>query len=228
MCHLLHDDIRSYDDLPGYRNISIDRFMTFCYNLVLSDSSKAGIREVRCMRLKSIGALALLFGVVGCVATLQGTVSTANYGNPPQEHFFIVIPQDSLSLTERNISSLIEAQMSKHGYKKASSLADASVAVLYKYSFGSGRTHVSSSPDFVWGGQKVESSTTYPRFFQIALVDIKKSKIPEKFEIIWQGEIYSTGSSTNISKLAVHFLDVLFQNYGLTVTNKSFYKVVEW
>jgi hypothetical protein len=80
----------------------------------------------------------------------------------------------------------------------------------------------------VWGGQKVESTTTYPRFFQIVVVDLEKSKIPEKIEIIWQREVYSSGSSTNISKLAVHFVDVLFENYGSSVTNKNFFKVVEW
>lgn len=178
------------------------------------------------MRYILFGVLGLLLG--GCVAALNGTVSTATHGNPPQQPLFTVISPDSLSLTERNISSLIEAKMSERGYRKAASRAVANVAVLYKYSFGSGRTHVSSSPDFVWGGQKVESTTTYPRFFQIVLVDLEKSKIPDKIEIIWQGEVYSSGSSTNFSKLAVHFVDVLFENYGSTVTNKNFFKVVEW
>ena len=178
------------------------------------------------MRFVLLGILGLLLG--GCVAALNGTVSTAAYGEPPRQPLFTVISPDSLSLTERNISGLIEAKMSERGYRKAASRAAANVAVLYKYSFGSGRTHVSSSPDFVWGGQKVESTTTYPRFFEIVLVDLEKSKLPEKIEIIWQGEVYSSGSSTNISKLASHFIDLLFENYGSTVTNKSFLKVVEW
>lgn len=178
------------------------------------------------MRTMLLGLLTFLLG--GCVALLDGTVSTATPGSPPQQPLFTVISPDSLSLTDRNISSLIEAKMSERGYKKAPSRAAANVAVLYKYSLGSGRTHVSSSPDFVWGGQKVESTTTYPRFFQIVVVDLEKSKIPEKIEIIWQGEVYSSGSSTNISKLAVHFVDVLFENYGSSVTNKNFFKVVEW
>lgn len=178
------------------------------------------------MRFILFGVLGLLLG--GCVATLDGTVSTATHGNPPQQPLFTVISPDSLSLTERNISSLIEAKMSERGYRKAASRAAASVGVLYKYSFGSGRTHVSSSPDFVMGGQKVNSTTTYPRFFEIVLVDLEKSKFPENIEMIWQGEVYSSGSSTNISKLAVHFVDVLFENYGSTVTNKNFSKVVEW
>lgn len=116
--------------------------------------------------------------------------------------------------------------MEECGYKKAASREVANVAVLYNYSIGPGRTSISSSPDFVWGGQQVESTTTYPRFFQLIIVDLEKSKIPEKIEIIWQGEIYSSGSSSNITSLAAYFIDVLFENYGSTVTNKNFFKVV--
>jgi len=178
------------------------------------------------MRFILFGLIGLLLG--GCVAPLVGSVSTATHSSPPQLPLFTVISPDSLSLTDRNISGLIEVKMSERGYKKATSQASANVAVLYKYSLGSGRTDVSSSPDFVWGGQKVQSTTTYPRFFQIVVVDLEKSKLPENIEIIWQGEVHSAGSSTNMSKLAVHFVNVLFENYGSNVTNKNFYKVVEW
>ena len=177
------------------------------------------------MRLLLLSILGLLF--VGCVATLNGTVSTASYTAPPQQSLFTIISPDSLSLTERNINGLIEKKMSERGYKKADSQQAANVAVLYKYSIGSGHTDVSSSPDFVWGGQKVVSNTSYPRFFEIAVVDLQKSKLPQKIEIIWQGEVRSSGSSANISWLAAHFVDVLFENYGTTVTNKHFFRVVE-
>jgi hypothetical protein len=178
------------------------------------------------MRLTLLSVIGLL--LTACVAALDGTVSTATYTEPPQQPLFIVISPNSLSLAEHNITALIEKKMSERGYKKANSRESANVAVLYKYSIGTGQIDVSSSPDFVWGGQKIESTTTYPRFFQIMVVDLKKSKIPEKIDIIWQGEVYSSGSSANISKLVIHFVDVLFENYGTTVTNKSFFKVVEW
>lgn len=177
-------------------------------------------------RLTLLFFLGLLLS--GCVAALNGSVSTATYTKLPQGLSFTVVSPDSLSLTERNITALIEKKMAERGYIKASSRQAANVAVLYKYSVGSGRTEVSSSPDFVWGGQKVESTTVYPRFFQIVVVDLERSKIPEKIEILWQGEVYSSGSSENISKLASHLIDVLFANFGTTVTNKSFLKIVEW
>lgn len=169
-----------------------------------------------------------VFVLCGCAVALRGTVSTATYSEAPRQPSFTVVAPDSLSLTDRHISMLIEKKMAERGYIKADSPKTANVAVLYKYSIGPGRTHISSSPDFVWGGKQVKSSTTYPRFFQVVIVDLEKSKIPEKIEIIWQGELRSSGSSENISKLATHFIDVLFENYGSTVMNKSFFKVVEW
>jgi hypothetical protein len=115
--------------------------------------------------------------------------------------------------------------MSEHGYVKAASRETANVAVLYKYSIGPGRTHVSSHPGFK-GRTEVESSTSYPRLFQLAIVDLEKSDIPEKMEMIWQGEIHSRGSISNISRLAPYFIDILFENYDKTVTNKPFGKVI--
>lgn len=167
------------------------------------------------------------FALASCVRILNGTVSTAIYSAPPPQPTFAVAAPDPLSLTDRNISGLIERKMLQTGYIKAPSSKTAKVVVLYRYSIGPAKTDVSSSPDFVWGGQKVESTTTYPRFFEMVLVDTEKSSLPEKIEIIWQGEVRSRGSSENISELAGYFIDVLFENFLTTVTNKTFHKIVE-
>lgn len=50
------------------------------------------------------------------------------------------------------------------------------------------------------------------------------SKLPEKVEFVWQGEIYSEGSSHDISCLAKPFIDELFRHFGQTITNKKFIK----
>jgi hypothetical protein len=171
-------------------------------------------------------ALSILGLLFAACTHISGTVSTAKYTEPPPQATFTVICPDSLSLTERNITALIEEKVSELGYVKSASRETANVAILYKYSIGSGRTHVSSQPDFVWGGQKVSSSTSYPRVFILAMVDLEKSNIPEKMEIIWQGEVHSSGSSANISWLAPYFVDILFENYETAVTNKRFFKVI--
>jgi hypothetical protein len=132
---------------------------------------------------------------------------------------FIVISPDSLSLTERNISALIEAKMSKRGYRKANSIESANVGVLYKYSI---------DPTGSVSGDSYGVDTTYPRHFMIGVIDLQKSKVPEKVEFLWQGELYSAGTSRNISLLAPYFIDVLFENYGTTISNKSFSKIVDW
>lgn len=181
------------------------------------------------MRMESMRLISLLvlgFVLAGCGA-LSGRVSTLSHMESPKNPLFKVDSSDSISLTERIIREYIEKKMEEHGYKRPSSGEAPNVGVFYKYSVGSGVTSVSSSPDFVWGGQRVESASEYPRFFQIVLIDLEKTKAPETIKIIWQGEIYSSGSSTNISRLAPHFIDVLFENYGSTVTNKRFSKFID-
>jgi hypothetical protein len=154
--------------------------------------------------------------LASCSSLLSGTVSTVFYKEPPQPPMFVVISPDSLSLTERTISARIEAKMSERGYRKAASPEAASVGVLYKHSIDPVGS-IQNVPDF-------PIYTTYPRRFMIAVIDLQKSKIPEKLEFLWQGEAYSAGDSTNMSLLAPYFIDVIFENYGTTITNKAFSK----
>lgn len=87
---------------------------------------------------------------------------------------------------------------------------------------------ISSSPDIVFGGQRVGSYVQYPRMFELVLIDLERSSLPDKVEIIWQAELRSSGSSNDMSLLAPVFLDALFERYGKTVSNESFSTVVPW
>lgn len=164
----------------------------------------------------SVRMILISMATISLAGCLRGTVSAVSYSDPPQPPMFIVLSSDSLSLTERNISALIEAKMSERGYRKATSLEAANVGVLYKYSIDP--TGSLSSDRYG------NADTTFPRHFQIAVIDLQKSKLPEKIEFLWQGELYSAGTSRNISLLAPDFIEALFENYGKTVTNKSFLK----
>jgi hypothetical protein len=113
---------------------------------------------------------------------VAGKINTATYTEPPQKPMFVVEIPDPLSLTDRNIGLLIEKKMIEHGYSKASSEAEANVAVIFKYKVGSGTTEVTGGT--YQGTGNVQSYTLYPRFFQITVVDLLKSKLPEKLEII--------------------------------------------
>ncbi|MBI5316847.1 MAG: hypothetical protein HZB34_12840 [Nitrospirae bacterium] len=181
-------------------------------------------------QLLFLGALSLLLS--GCPAMLSGRVTTIAETPPPQQSLFMVISQNSASLRERVIVELIEKKMSERGFLKASSPELAKVTVHYKYSIGPSRTDVSvsSSPDFVYGGKQVSSSssTTYPRTFEIAVMGNVKSKVSGKIEIIWLGEVYSSGSSADMTLLAPNFIDILFENYGKTVTNQKFSRQINW
>lgn len=171
--------------------------------------------------------LPAVIALAGCATPgfLTGSVSTAFYEEPQGRRTFVIFQPDSLSLRDKHISDLITQKLLEQGYVKASSSKEANTAVLFKYSVGQGTVEVSSSPDFVWGGQKVESTNRYPRFFQLIFVDLQKSQLPEHVEIIWQGELYSEGSTYDIMQLAEHFINILFENYGKTVKDKRFYKI---
>lgn len=163
-----------------------------------------------CVRMISISMAAI--SLAGCIS---GTVSAVSYSDPPQPPMFIVLSSDSSSLTERLISALIEDKMSARGYEKATSLEAANIGVRYKYSVDPGSISVDSNGQADW---------EFPRHFQIAVIDLQKSKMPEKIEVLWQGEVYSMGTSANMFLLARVFIDALFENYGETVTDKSFRK----
>lgn len=99
---------------------------------------------------RHISILAFLVCVLfaGC-ASLTGRVNTLSQIEPPHNPPFKIISPDSVSLTERIFREHIEKKMTEHGYRKASPEEVSNVAVLYKYSVGSGITSVSSSLDYV-------------------------------------------------------------------------------
>ncbi len=175
--------------------------------------------------------LFVLFGILVVLVTscfslhVAGRINAASYTEPPQKPTFRVIIPDPLSLTDRNIGLLIEKKMIEHGYSKAASEEEANVAVIFKYRVGSGTTEVTGGT--YQGTGSVQSYTIYPRFFQITIVDLLKSKLPEKLEIIWQGELTSKGRLDDVSRLAPYFIDSLFEYYGSTVSNEKFFKRLE-
>ncbi len=170
--------------------------------------------------------IAILVFLPSCLHLhVSGRINTASYADPPQMPSFIVVIPDPLSLTDRNIGLLIEKKMIEHGYSKAASESEANVGVIFKYSVGSGTTEVTGGT--YQGTGSVQSYTVYPRFFQITIFDLLKSKLPEKLEIIWQGELTSKGRLDDMSRLAPYFIDSLFEYYGSTVTNEKFFKRLE-
>jgi hypothetical protein len=170
----------------------------------------------------AIAIFSALIGTSACTPLILGRVSTATYQSYPTNATFFVVPSDKITLTEKNIHSLIAKEMEKIGFRRTANVADADLTVVYSYSIGGGATSVSSSPDFVWGGQKVGSSTEYPRYFFVGIIDRAQTTNPKDPVFIWQGEIYSSGSSSNIALLAESFVTELFKWYGKNVTNKRF------
>ncbi len=171
----------------------------------------------------AIAIISVVLGTLACAPSLiLGRVSAATYQPLLGKATFFVVQSDRITLTERNIQTLIANEMVKLGFKRVYDGGTADLAVVYSYSIGAGTTSVSSSPDFVWGGQKVESSTEYPRYFHIAIIDQSQTLNAKEPVFIWEAELYSSGSSSNIAWLAESFVPELFKWYGKNVTNKRF------
>jgi hypothetical protein len=178
-------------------------------------------------RTSTATALALTTLFVGCApALVSGRLSAASYRQARAGAAFAVIGSGALTLTERHIQDLIRAQMESLGFYISEQPDAADLAVVYSYSVGAGTTIVSSSPDFVLGGQKVSSATSYPRYFQISVVDIPASRVRNELVISWQAEIYSQGSSQNMSWLAEQFVPELFKRFHQTTNNERVVKLV--
>ena len=167
----------------------------------------------------------------GCVySTMSATVSSAKYNDPPRPTFFVVIPSDfdlisvTEKRTEKRIVDLIENKMVEHGYGKAYLPETATVEVYYKFSIRLGQGYVSNSRDFVDSRQQIESLSKYPNYFQIYIMGIDRSENEKKTKMIWQGEVYGSGENKDILELAHYFVDVLYDNFDITVANKKYLK----
>lgn len=172
--------------------------------------------------------IALIIGGCAIPAYLHGRINSAVFSTPAGNRVFTMVLPDSPTLRDRRIGELISERLVQRGYRAESSGQEANTVVLYKFSIGQGQISVSSSFNKSTGETNVSSSTKYPRFFQLTIIDLKESKSAGKPILIWQGEVYSSGSSTNTAKLAEHFLDVLFENFGENVNEKSFHRIVAW
>lgn len=162
----------------------------------------------------------IILSLMGCAIT--GRVSTATYNLPLPDSTFAIFSDTMSTLTEQKIQKHIITKLTSLGLKQTDDFKKADHIVVYSYNVGSGQTYVSSSPDFVFGGQKVSSHTEYPRYFQIGLVDREASIKANKIIYTFQGEVYSSGSSSNVAYLAKYFVDQIFLNYGQDVNDKPF------
>ncbi|MEM4204022.1 MAG: hypothetical protein QXS54_08140, partial [Candidatus Methanomethylicaceae archaeon] len=94
---------------------------------------------------------------------------------------------DPLSARDNHIADLIAHKLVRRGLTLVSNMNEADLAVLYRSRVEQGVVGVWSSPDFVWGGQNIESSARYPRIFEIAIIDVKNHTFMTVF--IWSGKV---------------------------------------
>jgi len=157
------------------------------------------------------GALAIVVLAVSSCGHVAGMVSTVAYSGPPQGASFTVIMPDPPSLTDKNIGALISKEMTVRGFVPAANADRADLRIRYSYTFSAGKHGIAGSP--TTGHYTV---TSYPRHFDV--------KIVASHEVVWEAEIYSQGSSHNISWLAETFIPELFEHFNSSVANERFRK----
>jgi hypothetical protein len=177
--------------------------------------------------MKTHGKVLISFLIVmllsSCGSSIRGRINSLANATPKDNATFFVKQNNPHSLTERHIKNLIHKEMEKVGLNPASSQDEADCLVGYKYRIGTGKTVVSSSPDFVVGGHNVHSTTVFPREFVIIIVERDyEANSNNPTGILWQAELLSRGSSSDISVLADYFIPQMFQRYGKTITNDTF------
>jgi hypothetical protein len=182
---------------------------------------------------KSILITFLALMLSGCAyVTMSATVSSEKCSDPPRLTLFVVNPSDLFSFTEKrtekSIVDLIDNKMVEHGYGKAYLPEKATVEVYYKFSIRIGQGYLSNSRDFVDSRQQIEYLSEYPNYFKIYIIDIERSKNEKQIKMIWQGEVYGSGENTDILELAQFLVDVLFDNFDITVVNKKYLNRVWW
>lgn len=156
----------------------------------------------------------------GCVA---GRVSTIANKELVTGSKIFVTDADALSVTSTQVKKLISGKLIEREYVIVSDEKAADAIVIYKYSVGGGVTEVISNYNSETGEKTFNTTTSYLRFFQIAIIDAKSSK-PNKPDVIWKGEVFSNGSSPDIISVIKVFINVLFDNYSNSITNKRFDK----
>lgn len=160
----------------------------------------------------------------GCITpSIRGRVSTIPHRQLPLRATFSVrVSSSTPSVTEATIARSVAQCMESAGYTRSDAPELADLEVTYSFSIGAGEQVISSSPDFVVGGHSVHSATLYPRLFQIAIIALQTPHLPDKPDVVWQGEVFSEGSTVDLSVIGPYFIEQICSNLGREVTNQPF------
>jgi hypothetical protein len=176
----------------------------------------------RCAYILLFAQLIVLTGCNTVPASLSGRISTRFTEEPARKDFYLLLP-DELNLNDRQIGDVLAQKMSEHGYRRVNSHKEATVVAGFRYSFGKGKTTFRENSGAAELGYKaIETTTVYPRTFEVFVFDVAGSEASDSLVVVWQGQLTSDGTITDVVRLAPKFLDELFKYFGTTVSRKSF------
>ena len=171
-----------------------------------------------------------VFKYLDSTGIITGRVSSAAYQEIPLEKTFYIIESEKQTLTETNIQSLLERELESRGLHRIYSFNDADYLVEYRYSVGEDATSNNAGYPVEHKRSVVEgatSTTNYPRYFQVSVIDVPTSNREKKLVYSWQAEAYSSGYGKEISTLTESVVPEMFEHYGQTVNNEPFRKITQ-
>ena len=166
----------------------------------------------------------LAAALAGCATSgyVSGAVSTASYRPVPAGSAFVLGDVERLTLTDQRVRQTIAAELVTRGLRQEETPEKAAVIVRYSYSLGAGEPLVSSVPDFGRHRMRIESVPNYPTYFELRIEGLPPPEKGRAPRILWQGEIYSEASSSNLGLMAPLFVKDILQYFDRSVNNQSF------
>lgn len=156
--------------------------------------------------------LAAVVTLGGCAPYLvDGKVSAIAMSEPRGNTYALISPKLP-TISDMQLQAEIHKRMQANGFSVSETPA---VVVLYEYKVGNGKTGSSNWYNHATGRNEVHTSTYFDRWLRLVLLDGESAKSGQSL-VIWQGEVNSTGSGTDITELAPYFLDELFARLNKT------------
>lgn len=167
-------------------------------------------------------AFVILSILAGCAPYLIGGKVSTIAMSEPRGTTYAIVGQKVPTISDMQLQAEIHKRMQAKGFSINESPA---IVVLYEYNIGNGRTSSSNWNNLVTGRNEVHTTTYFDLWFRLILIDGESAKSGQVL-VIWQGEVSSTGSNTNMAELAPYFLDELFARLNKTqVENFSKFEI---
>lgn len=173
---------------------------------------------------KAVAAALAFVLLAGCgiVDTRVVSVITRHSDFPPGglEGSFVVVPLETQngSVEYRQYARYVEEKLIEQGFHKGASEYSADYLVMFDY--GVGGSHQLLESSFTEKKTTIQATTLYDRFFDLKILDLKRST-PQNMVGVYEGTVKSSGLSENFSTVSYCMIDALFRDFFTDGTDDS-------